>query len=217
MRAMWARNLGTAALLLTVLASGCGGSAAWLEAPLPDYGPVQQPAALADDAPKVRLRTNLGDIVIALYPDQAPVSTDNFLQYVASGFYDGTQFHRVVAAAPPYMIQGGGFDADRNEKATRGPIINESTNGLSNVRGTVAMARTGDPDSATSGFYINFRDNLYLDARDGRPGYAVFGVVVEGMDVVDRMSTAPTREIPRTQFAALPVDPIVVESSRLER
>ena len=220
MRGAWMSRWGAIALAFLLLATvaACDGRTAWLDEPLPDYGPVREPAPVSPDAPRVRLSTDLGDIVLALYPETAPVSTQNFLQYVESGFYDGTQFHRVVARDPgPFMIQGGSFDQERREKESRAAIVNESGRGLSNVRGTLAMARRSDPDSATAGFYINFRDNVGLDGGPARPGYAVFGVVVEGMDVVDRISMTPTQAISGSPFQALPVDPIVVHSARVER
>lgn len=135
----------------------------------------------------VKLETNLGDIVLELYPDQAPGTVQNFLQYVADGHYDQTIFHRVV---PGFVVQGGGYDLEYKEKPTREPIPLEVDNELSNVRGSVAMARTNEPDSATSQFFINLTDNPRLDTHGG--GYAVFGRVVRGMDVVDRIAEVPT-------------------------
>jgi peptidyl-prolyl cis-trans isomerase A (cyclophilin A) len=137
-------------------------------------------------AQKVRLATSLGDIVVELDAEKAPKSTENFLRYVRDKHYDGTIFHRVIEN---FMIQGGGYRADLSEKPTRAPIVLESSNGLSNQRGTIAMARTAVPDSASAQFFINVVDNPGLDkanARDGH-GYAVFGKVVEGMDVVDKI------------------------------
>lgn len=133
---------------------------------------------------KVRFETNMGTFVVALYPDKAPKTVDNFMTYVHAGFYDGTIFHRVVKG---FVIQGGGYTADGEAKKTLAPIPNESNNGLSNLRGTIAMARTQDPNSATSQFYINTKDNTRLDYRDGKPGYTVFGKVVEGMEVIDKI------------------------------
>ena len=148
-------------------------------------------AALAAN-PKVNLQTNKGLIVIELYPDQAPQSVANFLAYVDAGFYDGTIFHRVI---PDFMIQGGGFTADLEKKETRAPIPNEADNGLKNERGTLAMARTNDPNSATAQFFINHKDNAFLDHSGKTPrgwGYAVFGRVTDGMSVVDAIATTPT-------------------------
>jgi peptidyl-prolyl cis-trans isomerase A (cyclophilin A) len=151
-------------------------------------------AALALTTPawaqKVKLATSMGDIVVELEPDKAPKTAANFLQYVKAGHYNGTIFHRVMDG---FMVQGGGMTADMAEKTVRAPIPLESRNGLSNVRGSIAMARTSVPDSATAQFFINVGDNLRLDAAnspDGN-GYAVFGKVVEGMDVVDRIKTVP--------------------------
>jgi len=150
-------------------------------------------AARGQEAPpRVRLVTTQGNIVLELYPDKAPKTVANFLAYVKAGFYDGTIFHRVV---PSFVIQGGGYDAQFAPRKTREPIENEATNGLSNKRGTVAMARTSQVHSATSQFFINLRDNLFLDHRDPTPqgfGYCVFGRVVEGMEVVDAIAAIPT-------------------------
>ncbi|MEO5558363.1 MAG: peptidylprolyl isomerase [Dokdonella sp.] len=141
-------------------------------------------------APKVLIKTSMGDITVELYPDKAPKSVENFLTYTKSGFYDGTIFHRVIAG---FMIQGGGFSKDLVVKKTRAPIANESKNGLSNLRGTLAMARTADPNSATAQFFINTVDNPRLDyASDADPGYCVFGKVTAGLDVVDKIRAVPT-------------------------
>ena len=143
--------------------------------------------ASSDAHPRVKLETTLGDIVLELDPDKAPISVENFLTYVSEGFYDGTIFHRVM---PGFMIQGGGFDenVDKKTAGLHPAIKNESKNGLSNARGTIAMARTGDPHSATNQFFINVVDNQRLDASARQPwGYAVFGKVVEGLDVVDKI------------------------------
>lgn len=146
------------------------------------------PLALAQ---KVRIGTNLGNIVVELDAAKAPKSVDNFLQYVKSGHYKGTIFHRVIDG---FMIQGGGFTADLAQKPTRPPIPLESKNGLNNLTGTIAMARTSVPDSATSQFFINLKDNAFLDAANSRDGhgYAVFGKVTEGMDVVEKIRALPT-------------------------
>jgi peptidyl-prolyl cis-trans isomerase A (cyclophilin A) len=134
-------------------------------------------------------QASLGTIVIALNREKAPLSVENFLQYVRAGHYDGTVFHRVM---PNFMIQGGGYTPELEEKPTRPPIPNEARNGLRNSRGTVAMARTSDPNSATSQFYINVRDNHSLDFGIRGAGYAVFGEVVEGMEIADQISLTPT-------------------------
>lgn len=141
------------------------------------------------EQPMVVFHTNHGDIRIELYQAQAPETVANFLAYVRSGFYDGTVFHRVI---PGFVIQGGGFNTELARKKTREPIVNESDNGLDNERGTLSMARTNDPDSATSQFFINLDDNPPLNARGGRPGYAVFGRVVAGMEAVDAIADIPT-------------------------
>ena len=137
----------------------------------------------------VKMTTNKGDIIIELDRVKAPISTENFLKYVNKGQYNGTVFHRVIK---DFMIQGGGFDGTLTEKPTEAPIKNECTNGLSNARGTIAMARTNDPNSATAQFYINTVDNKMLDGRPGRPGYAVFGKVVDGMNTVDAIRAVKT-------------------------
>jgi cyclophilin family peptidyl-prolyl cis-trans isomerase len=142
--------------------------------------------------PKVKIETTLGDITIELDATKAPTSTENFISYVKDGFYDGTIFHRVI---PNFMIQGGGMKPDMSEKATKAPIKNEANNGLKNTRGTVAMARTNDPHSASSQFFINVKDNAFLDHRSEDMqgwGYAVFAKVVDGMDVVDKIEKVKT-------------------------
>lgn len=164
------------------------------------------PLPVADGtAPGVRVKTSLGDFVIELFPDDAPITVQNFLRYVDDEFYDGTIFHRVI---PGFVVQGGGFSADLSEKETRPSIVNEAVNGLSNLRGTVAMARSNDPDSARSQFYVNLADNLALDTSLQRLGYAVFGRVVEGMDVVDRIAAMPTES--RNGFDDLLVENLVI-------
>jgi cyclophilin family peptidyl-prolyl cis-trans isomerase len=139
---------------------------------------------------EVMFETNFGDITMELYPDEVPVTVANFLNYVNDGFYDGLIFHRVIAG---FVIQGGGYDQDLNHIApTYPPIVNESSNGLSNLRGTIGMARTVEPDSATSQFYINHADNQLLDYGDTHAGYCVFGRVIEGMNVVDIIAAVET-------------------------
>ena len=137
----------------------------------------------------MQIKTNMGNIDIELYDDKAPVSTKNFQQYVKSNFYNGTIFHRVI---PGFMVQGGGFDSNMKEKPTQAPIKNESSNGLKNTRGTLAMARTNDPNSATSQFFINVENNDFLNKTPMNPGYAVFGKVTKGMDIVDKIVKVPT-------------------------
>jgi cyclophilin family peptidyl-prolyl cis-trans isomerase len=155
--------------------------------------------------PIVVLRTNSGDITLELYADRSPITVANFLSYVDSGHYDNTIFHRVISN---FMIQGGGYTPDLVEKPTLDPIVNESRNRLHNLRGTIAMARTSDPDSASSQFFINHRNNLRLDWAPGRDGYTVFGEVIDGMPTVDFIATAPTR--PRAMHPNLPVDHIII-------
>ncbi len=137
----------------------------------------------------ITIRTNHGDITAELFEDKAPVTCENFRRYVKDGFFDGTIFHRVI---PNFMIQGGGLDADMRQKPTREPIKNEADNGVPNRRGTLAMARTADVDSATAQFFINLRDNDFLNHGGRDFGYAVFGEVVDGMDVVDAIAAVPT-------------------------
>jgi peptidyl-prolyl cis-trans isomerase A (cyclophilin A) len=165
-------------------------------------------------AQKVRLDTSEGTIVLELMREKAPKTVDNFVGYVKAGHYDGTIFHRVI---PDFMIQGGGMMPDMSEKKTLAPIPLESRNGLANVRGTVAMARTMDPNSATAQFFINVVDNAPLDqprARDGH-GYAVFGKVVSGMEVVDKIKLVPTQNTGPHQN--VPVKPVVIRKATLEK
>ncbi len=168
------------------------------------------PLALAEDThtpnPLVVIRTSEGDITLRLFADKSPVSVANFLSYVDEGYYNGTIFHRVI---PDFMIQGGGFTPDLVEKATKDPIVNEAKkNKLHNTRGTIAMARTNDPDSATSQFFINQRNNLQLDWTPGRDGYTVFGEVIQGISVVDFIATAPTGQM--GGHRNVPLQPIVI-------
>lgn len=153
---------------------------------------AETPKKMPEQTTKVKLETSLGDIVIQLDAVKAPFSTENFLTYVKEGHYDGTIFHRVI---PGFMAQGGGYTADFKQKPTHKPIKNEADNGLVNKRGTIAMARTPDPNSASSQFFINYVDNAFLNYKNPTPqgwGYAVFGEVVEGMNVVDEMARIPT-------------------------
>ena len=161
----------------------------------------------------VKLQTTEGDIRIQLDAEKAPKSVANFVQYVKAGHYNGTLFHRVIAT---FMIQGGGFDAKLNQKPTKAPIPLESHNGLSNVRGSIAMARTNDPNSATSQFFINVEDNLRLDGEpeDKASGYAVFGQVIEGMDVVDKIRAAEVA--PHGMHQHFPVKPIFITKALVE-
>ena len=170
------------------------------------------PASAQNAAPRVKLTTSMGDIVLELYPDKAPKTVENFLQYVKDGHYDGLVFHRVI---PGFMVQGGGFSADMQQKATRAPIVLEATNGLKNDRGTIAMARTNVPDSATSQFFINVVDNAMLNATGPGNGYAVFGKVTAGMDVVDKIRAVPTGS--RGMHRDVPTTPVTILKASLEK
>jgi cyclophilin family peptidyl-prolyl cis-trans isomerase len=154
-------------------------------------------------ATQVRIETSAGNIVVQLEPERAPLTVSNFLRYVQEAFYDGSIFHRVVSG---FIIQGGGYDQKLGSKPAHAPVPNESGNGLSNRRGTVAMARTADPHSADSQFFINLADNAVLDPKPTRWGYAVFGQVIEGMDVVDDIGHRATKEESRDS----PVEPVVI-------
>ena len=173
--------------------------------------------------PVVVMKTSMGTIKIELFQDKAPITVKNFLSYVDEKFYDNTVFHRVI---DNFMIQGGGFTATDpiKQKRTKNPIKNESDNGLKNERGTLAMARTPDPNSATSQFFINVVDNAFLNRSDRDAGYAVFGKVIEGMDVVDKIRKVKTGKLPaialngnqeiNTTFQDVPLNKVVIESIR---
>ena len=151
----------------------------------------------------------MGDIVIELNEEAAPVTTKNFLQYAQEGFYDGTIFHRVIR---DFMIQGGGFTEEMNQKKTRAPIVIEADNGLKNNRGTTAMARTSDPDSATAQFFVNHSNNDFLNyVDDSNPGYAVFGKVVEGMETVDKIAAVNTTS--KAGMDDVPAEPVVIQTA----
>jgi len=159
----------------------------------------------------VKLQTTMGDIVIELNEEAAPVTVRNFLDYVEDGFFNGKIFHRVI---PNFMIQGGGFTAEMTQDKTCDPIANEANNGLKNERGTIAMARTSNPDSATAQFFINHTDNDFLNYAGGaNPGYAVFGKTVEGMDVVDAIAAVETAT--RNGMDDVPVEPVVIKSATI--
>lgn len=167
------------------------------------------PAALAAQAaPQVKIETNMGDITVELNEKAAPKTVANFLAYVKSGFYKDTLFHRVI---PNFMIQGGGFTSGMDEKDTRAPIPIESRNGLSNARGTIAMARTNDPNSATSQFFINVKDNHFLNANASRDGYGytVFGKVIAGMNTVDAIARVKTHSV--GYFDDVPIRDVVIK------
>jgi len=214
------------AALGIMLTTGCGGGSppppaeepAPVEekSPTPPAPPEEEPAgapAPTGTNPMVEMRTSLGTMKIELYPDEAPKTVENFLQYARDGFYDGTVFHRVISG---FMIQGGGFTPDMSEKETRAPIENEASNGLKNVRGSLAMARTGDPHSASSQFFINTVDNSFLDFTGETVqgfGYAVFGQVVEGLQTLDAIKKVSTGS--RDGYDDVPVAPVVIESVRI--
>lgn len=158
-----------------------------------------------DGNPRAVIRTSMGDITVELFPEQAPVTVKNFIDYARSDFYAGTIFHRVISH---FMIQGGGLTEDLQPKPTGEPIVNEAANGLSNTRGTIAMARTNHPHSATSQFFINVQDNLNLNRTPASPGYTVFGRVVDGIDVVDEIRFLETHVVP--PYSDVPRTPVVI-------
>ena len=160
--------------------------------------------------PQVELNTNKGRIVLELNAEKAPKTVENFLEYVRDGFYDGVIFHRVIDG---FMIQGGGMDENFKEKATRDSIENEADNGLLNKRGTISMARTADKDSATSQFFLNVADNAFLDHGQRDFGYAVFGKIVKGMDVADKISQVPTHDV--GPYQNVPSKPVVILSAKV--
>jgi cyclophilin family peptidyl-prolyl cis-trans isomerase len=164
---------------------------------------------MSGESAMVRFETSHGDFTVELDEESAPISAKNFLSYVDEGFYDGTIFHRVI---PGFMIQGGGFDADMEHKAGHAPIRNEADNGLKNLRGSLAMARTNDLHSATSQFFINLVDNDFLNHRTGNFGYAVFGRVVGGIDAIDRIAKVKTGR--RRGHDDVPADAVVIKSAR---
>ena len=164
-------------------------------------------------APSVEFQTNQGDFTVELYPEKAPKTVANFLQYVKEGYYENTIFHRVINH---FMIQGGGFERDLSEKNTRAAVVNEAGNGLLNQTGTIAMARTADPDSATAQFFVNLIDNQFLDYTGPDPdqiGYCVFGKVTSGMDVIQKIGVTQTNTVGR--YSDVPVKPIIIKSAKL--
>ena len=196
-------------LLLAVSVSACAAQ----KEPKAETAAAAQPTATSSSMLRVTLSTNMGDIVVDLNPAEAPLSSANFIEYVQSGHYNGTIFHRVI---DNFMIQGGGFDQNMQQKPTRASIQNEANNGLKNSRGTIAMARTGDPHSASSQFFINVKDNAFLDHTSPTPqgwGYTVFGQVVEGMDVVDKIKVVQTGNMGGHQN--VPTQPIVINQAVL--
>jgi len=171
------------------------------------------PALALAAAPQVELKTSRGVVVLELYPDKAPETVKNFLEYVKTGHYDGTVFHRVING---FMIQGGGFDLSLKQKETRAPVRNEAANGLKNKRYTLAMARTSDPHSATAQFFINVADNAFLDFRKAEVegyGYCVFGKVVKGQDVVDGIARVSTGRM--GPMSDVPAEPVLIESAKV--
>jgi cyclophilin family peptidyl-prolyl cis-trans isomerase len=157
----------------------------------------------------IRFETSLGDFTVELFEKEAPISAANFLAYIDEGFFDSTIFHRIV---PGFVIQGGGFTEDMSQKRTKAPIKNEADNGLKNERGTLSMARTNDINSATSQFFVNLKDNEFLDHSRGNFGYAVFGKVTEGMDVIDKIAAVETGR--KKGFDDVPVEAVVMKSVR---
>ena len=194
-------------LIKTVLVGGLLALTAISAAPV--FAQEADAGASASDAanPSVIIHTSLGDITLELFANEAPASVENFLAYANEGFYDGTIFHRVISH---FMIQGGGMTPDLKPKATRDPVVNEAGNGISNTRGTVAMARTSQPDSATSQFFINVQDNGSLDRNPTSAGYTVFGKVTEGMEVVDEIRFVETTSFP--PYHDVPAEPVLIES-----
>ena len=158
----------------------------------------------------LKFQTSLGSFLVELHTEDAPISCKNFLEYVSAGHFDGTVFHRVI---PNFVIQGGGLTADMAQKKTRASIKNEASNGLKNRRGSLSMARTNDPDSATSQFFVNLKDNAFLDPSRGNAGYAVFAHVMEGMEVVDKIAAVQTGS--RGHHEDVPVEPVMLESVTL--
>ncbi|MBC7755637.1 MAG: peptidyl-prolyl cis-trans isomerase [Bdellovibrio sp.] len=167
----------------------------------------------AEAAPSVEFQTNQGNFTVELYPEKAPKTVANFLQYVKDGYYENTIFHRVINH---FMIQGGGFERDLSEKNTRAAVVNEAGNGLLNQTGTIAMARTADPDSATAQFFVNLFDNQFLDYTGPDPdqiGYCVFGKVTSGMDVIQKIGVTQTNTVGR--YSDVPVKPVIIKSAKL--
>jgi len=179
----------------------------------PAWSQQSQPAPSAQSAPRVKFATSAGEFTVELYPDKAPKTVENFLQYVRDKHYDGTVFHRVIDG---FMVQGGGFNQQMQQKPTRPPIPLEAKADLKNGRGTLAMARTSNPDSATAQFFVNVVDNRNLDAPnpDGH-GYAVFGRVVSGMETIDKIRTTPTGTM--GPFQNVPATPVVIQSATISK
>jgi cyclophilin family peptidyl-prolyl cis-trans isomerase len=204
-------NMFIIAMLSLVFATSLSSDGAAQDKTRVQVPPLQAPAPTpAPGNPVAVISTSMGDITVELFKDKAPVSVENFLQYVTEGFYAGTIFHRVK---PGFVIQGGGYTPEMAERGTRAPILNEAPNGLKNTRGTLAMARTRQLRSATSQFYINVVNNSAFDHRGYAPedyGYAVFGRVLDGMEVVDKISTTPTGS--KDGHEDVPLTPVVIKS-----
>lgn len=191
------------AVAIVVLAVGCDRQE--------ERAVIEESKQMDTGQKQVKLETSMGDIVIELNEEASPITVKSFLRYVEEGFYDGTIFHRVI---PDFMVQGGGFMADMREKQTHRSIVNEASNGLKNDRGTIAMARTANPDSATSQFFINHKNNDFLNyAGQNKPGYTVFGKVVEGIDVVDKIAAVKTTS--KGRYSDVPVEPVVIKSAKV--
>jgi cyclophilin family peptidyl-prolyl cis-trans isomerase len=173
---------------------------------------IIMPCSAQEQKPLVVFETTLGDITIETWPEKAPITVKNFLQYVNDGFYNGTIFHRVI---PQFVVQGGGFALQMERKETRPPIKNESINKERNLRSTLSMARTNDPHSASSQFFINLQNNYSLDYRGGRHGYAVFAAVIDGMNVVDSMAAKPTGRV--GPYSDVPVEPIIITKAYVKQ
>ena len=198
-------------LAASVLFCGCAGEKETVDSNTKNVQPDVK--AVKSGKTMVKLETSMGDIVIELDKAAAPVTVKNFLTYVEEGFYDGTIFHRVIS---DFMIQAGGFTAQMTRKQTHPPVINEAGNGLKNERGTISMARTSDPDSATSQFFINHKNNASLNYIEGRnPGYAVFGKVSKGMDVVDAIAAVKTAVRTDLRMENVPVVAVVIKSAKV--
>jgi len=185
----------------------CPRQAGDIPGPRVHYSRPQQQAVI-HMTQTVRFETSLGNFTIELFEKEAPLTARNFLQYVDDGHFDGTVFHRVI---PGFVVQGGGMTADMRQKPTRAPIRNEADNGLKNRRGTLSMARTNDPNSATSQFFVNLVDNAFLDPGRGGAGYAVFGCVTEGMNVIDKMAEVRTGS--KGMHQDVPLEPVVVNKA----
>lgn len=199
------------ATVRTVLCAGVAAFSVAAASPAGASSANSQQGNSMNSSPRVNLQTNLGDVVIELNAEKAPKTVENFLTYVREGFYDGTIFHRIINN---FMVQGGGFDAAMKQKQTHAPIENEANNGLKNDRYTLAMARTADPHSATAQFFVNVADNDFLNFTSPTPngwGYAVFGKVVEGTEVIDKMKAVKTGN--RGFHQDVPVDNVVIEKA----